>query len=103
MARRDGRPSSHARPAHQARVTRANLRLPTWSTTVSPRFTESPLSVPLSPLIRTPPCSIMRRPSEVLETSCDSLTTSMIAISGILYERHFHPPPGTFTLISDPL
>src|SRR2546421_1188893 len=60
-----------ARAASQARVTRANLRLPTCNTTVSPRFTESPLSVTFSPLMRTPPCSIMRRASDALETSCD--------------------------------
>ena len=53
----------------QASVTRANLRLPTWSTTVSPAFRTRLLSASFSPFRRTPPCSIMRSAAEVLATS----------------------------------
>src|SRR5262249_54376389 len=40
--------------------TRANLRLPTWITTVVPCFSFSVRSASFSPSIFTPPCSIMR-------------------------------------------
>src|SRR6185369_6986523 len=42
---------------NHAMVTRANLRLPTWITSVSPRLNCRPRSLTLSPFTRTPPCS----------------------------------------------
>ena len=47
----------------QDKVTRANLRLPTW-TTKQPAATFNPLSVTGAPSIRTPPCSTIRKASE---------------------------------------
>jgi len=49
-------------PKTQARLTRANLRLPTCTTTV-PASSFKPLSLTTAPSMRTPPCSIMRMPS----------------------------------------
>jgi len=52
------------RQVNQASVTRANLRLPTC-TTNTPAPTLRPLSLITVPSIRTPPCSTMRKASEV--------------------------------------
>src|SRR5262245_52739093 len=53
----------------------ANLRLPTWATTVVPDASFNALSATFSPSSFTPPCSIMRAASETLGTSPACLRT----------------------------
>src|SRR5574340_686308 len=66
-------------PAY-ASMTRANLRLPTCSTTCSPRCTIAALSVTRSPFARTPPWSIMRSASDVLEVRPACFSTCAMGI-----------------------
>ena len=58
-----------ATPNRQDSSTRANLRFPTWMTNGPPVDNLRALSLTLSPLSFTPPCSIMRIASDVLAVS----------------------------------
>src|SRR4030081_1784931 len=62
-------------------VTRAAFRLPTWITSVSPRLSCRLRSAAFSPLMRTPPCSIMRAASFALGTRPASLSTLRMCVS----------------------